>query len=176
MSTPSGRPASWKSFARKSDALGSFSDGFSTTVLPHAIAEATIHSGTMTGKLNGVIAPTTPTGLLHRVHVDAARDLLGALALQQVHEARGELDVLDAAADLALGVGEDLAVLVREDRGELVLALDEQVAELEEHVGPLDEARGAPSGQRGLRGGDRLVDLGGRGERDLGATSPVAGL
>ena len=61
-STPSGRPASWNSFARKIAALGSFSEGFSTTVLPHAIAEATIHSGTITGKLKGVIAPTTPTG------------------------------------------------------------------------------------------------------------------
>ena len=62
LSTPSGSPASWKSFARKIDALGSFSEGFSTTVLPHAIAEATIHSGTITGKLNGVMQPTTPTG------------------------------------------------------------------------------------------------------------------
>ena len=62
LSTPSGRPASWKSFARKTAALGSFSEGFSTTVLPHAMADATIQSGTITGKLNGVIAPTTPTG------------------------------------------------------------------------------------------------------------------
>ena len=63
-STPAGSPASSNSFARKSDADGSFSLGFSTTVLPHAIAEAVIHSGTMTGKLNGVIAATTPTGCL----------------------------------------------------------------------------------------------------------------
>ena len=33
-------------------------------MLPQAIAEAIIHSGTITGKLNGVIAATTPTGCL----------------------------------------------------------------------------------------------------------------
>ena len=46
----------------KTDADGSFSDGFSTNVLPHAIAGAHIHIGTIAGKLNGVIPATTPTG------------------------------------------------------------------------------------------------------------------
>ena len=46
----------------KSEADGSFSDGFSTNVLPHAIAGAHIHIGTIAGKLNGVIPATTPTG------------------------------------------------------------------------------------------------------------------
>ncbi len=46
------------------EALGSRSEGLSTTVLPQAMAEAIIHSGTMTGKLKGVIAATTPTGCL----------------------------------------------------------------------------------------------------------------
>ena len=63
-STPAGSPASSNSFARKTEALGSFSLGLSTTVLPQAMADAVIHSGTMIGKLNGVIAATTPTGCL----------------------------------------------------------------------------------------------------------------
>ena len=46
----------------KIEADGSFSDGFNTNVLPHAIAGAHIHIGTMAGKLNGVIPATTPTG------------------------------------------------------------------------------------------------------------------
>src|SRR3954452_1619312 len=62
LKTPSGRPASFKSSAVKIDADGSFSDGFSTNVLPQAIAGAHIHIGTMAGKLNGVIPATTPTG------------------------------------------------------------------------------------------------------------------
>ncbi len=41
---------------------GSFSDGFSTKVLPHASAIGNIHSGTITGKLNGVMPAQTPSG------------------------------------------------------------------------------------------------------------------
>ena len=61
-STPSGRPALAHSSATKFDADGSFSLGLSTTVLPHAIAFGMNHSGTMAGKLNGEITPTTPRG------------------------------------------------------------------------------------------------------------------
>ncbi|GLK26048.1 hypothetical protein GCM10017607_33670 [Microbacterium thalassium] len=100
--------------------------------------------------------------------VDAAGDLLAALALQQVHEAGGELDVLDAAADLALRVREHLAVLAREDRGQLVLTLDQQLAEPEEHVRALDQPGGAPRREGRLGGRDGGLDLVGGGERDLG--------
>src|SRR3954454_23015064 len=62
LNTPSGRPASFRSSAVQFDAEGSFSEGFSTNVFPHAIAGAHIHIGTMTGKLNGVIPATTPSG------------------------------------------------------------------------------------------------------------------
>ena len=62
LKTPSGRPASFSSSATYVDADGSFSDGLSTNVFPHAIAGAHIHIGTMAGKLNGVIPATTPSG------------------------------------------------------------------------------------------------------------------
>ena len=62
VNTPSGRPACFQVSASHSDADGSFSDGFSTNALPQAIALAAIHSGTMAGKLNGVIPATTPSG------------------------------------------------------------------------------------------------------------------
>ena len=41
---------------------GSFSDGFSTTVLPAAMAMGKNHIGTIAGKLNGEMMPTTPSG------------------------------------------------------------------------------------------------------------------
>ena len=41
---------------------GSRSLGFSTNVLPHAIAIGNIHIGTIAGKLNGVMPATTPSG------------------------------------------------------------------------------------------------------------------
>ena len=62
LKTPSGTPASLSSSAVHSDADGSFSDGFSTNVLPQASAGAHIHMGTIAGKLNGVIPATTPSG------------------------------------------------------------------------------------------------------------------
>ena len=42
------------------EAEGTFSEGFSTKVLPQAIATGNIHIGTMTGKLKGVIPAHTP--------------------------------------------------------------------------------------------------------------------
>jgi hypothetical protein len=44
------------------DGLGSFSDGFSTKVLPQAMAFDHIHMGTIAGKLNGVMPAATPSG------------------------------------------------------------------------------------------------------------------
>ncbi len=62
VNTPSGRPASFHSAAIHSAAVGTFSDGFSTTVLPAAIASGKNHIGTMAGKLNGEMMPQTPSG------------------------------------------------------------------------------------------------------------------
>ena len=57
--TPGGRPDCRASSASISDAPGSFSDGFSTKVLPAAMATGHIHSGTIAGKLNGHMPATT---------------------------------------------------------------------------------------------------------------------
>ena len=62
MKTPSGSPAFFHRRARNSEADGSFSLGLRMKALPVAIALAHIQSGTMTGKLNGVMPATTPSG------------------------------------------------------------------------------------------------------------------
>src|SRR6267142_6382671 len=62
LKTPGGRRDSAHRSASHSDADGSFSDGFSTTVLPAAIAMGKNHIGTMAGKLNGLMMPTGPSG------------------------------------------------------------------------------------------------------------------
>jgi hypothetical protein len=62
LNTPSGKPASFSRRACSSDGDGSRSDGFSTKVLPQAMATGNIHIGTITGKLNGVMPATTPSG------------------------------------------------------------------------------------------------------------------
>ena len=43
-------------------ALGSFSQGFRITALPAASAIEKNHSGTIAGKLKGLMMPTTPSG------------------------------------------------------------------------------------------------------------------
>src|SRR5665647_2740188 len=67
--TPSGRPASFHIWARKSEPEGSFSLGFRMKALPQAMALAHIHRGTITGKLNGVMPATTPRG--GQIHLGA---------------------------------------------------------------------------------------------------------
>src|SRR5512133_3048595 len=62
LSTPGGNPACSASSATSSALEGARSDGLSTKVLPHATAIGHIHSGTMTGKLNGVMPAVTPSG------------------------------------------------------------------------------------------------------------------
>ena len=60
----------------------------------------------------------------------------GVLALEQVRDADGELDDLDTALDVAAGVGQRLAVLERQQLGELVDVLVDQLDEPHQHPGP----------------------------------------
>ena len=61
-STPSGAPASVSNSAIRTLADGSVSEGLRTNVFPHAIATGNIHSGTIAGKLKGVMPAHTPSG------------------------------------------------------------------------------------------------------------------
>ncbi len=62
LNTPSGKPASISSSPSRTADSGTFSDGFKTNVLPQVIAIGNIQSGTIAGKLNGVMPTQTPTG------------------------------------------------------------------------------------------------------------------
>ena len=70
-------------------------------MLPQAMALANIHIGTMAGKLNGVMPATTPSGWRIEYTSTPVGGLLAVAALQQVRDAAGELDVLEAAGHLA---------------------------------------------------------------------------
>ena len=120
--TPSGSPASFHSSAIAIAADGSFSLGLSTTALPQAIATGTNHSGTIAGKLNGEMTRDHAERSGGRVDVDAGRGVLGEAALEQVRDAAGELGHLEAAGHLAERVGEHLAVLGGDERGDVLLA------------------------------------------------------
>jgi hypothetical protein len=62
LNTPSGAPARWRISAIAHAEAGTRSAGLSTTVLPYASAGATFQAGIASGKFQGVIRPTTPSG------------------------------------------------------------------------------------------------------------------
>ena len=76
-------------------------------------------TGTIAGKLNGLMIADGTERLTDRVHVQVRRRVLGVAALQQLRDATGELDDLEAAAHLAQGVVEHLAVLGGDNLGQL---------------------------------------------------------
>src|SRR5579864_5206808 len=63
LTTPSGRPPSIRASMHARVARGVVLAGFSTTVLPAAIAGATLLAARVSGKFHGTIAPQTPIGL-----------------------------------------------------------------------------------------------------------------
>ena len=153
-------PASFHSSAWSWVAPGVWEDGLRMTALPAASAIGRIHIGTMTGKLNGVIAATTPSGW-RRVTASTPVATFGVFMPGQVdRQAAGVLDGLDAAGDADEGVGEGLAVVAGDERRELLAMLPGQLAEGEEDLAPGDEGHVAPGREGGQRGLDRAVDLG----------------
>ena len=109
--------------------------------------------------------------LAQRPAVDAAADLLGELAFQQMRDAAGEFDDLGAARHLAGGVGEHLAVLIGDEPRQRAGFAVEQFAELEQNARAGQRRRRGPGGKGGCRGPHRLVDFAGTGKGDL--TAPL---
>ena len=107
-------------------------------------------------------------GLLDRVHVDPAGDLLAVAALEERRDTACEFDVLNAAGELTSCIARHLAMLDRDELGDLCAVLVDELAELEHDLGALGERGEAPGGKGLLGIGDGPVDLGDRGETDLG--------
>ena len=180
LNTPSGSPASRPQLGEQdSDADGSFSDGLSTKALPQAIATGNIHIGTMAGKLNGVI-PADHAERLRGSSSASTRggDVLGEPALEQVRDAAGELDDLQAArrprparrtrtlpCSAVISAASSSRLRARPARGR--------------RTGPCARLAREVSRQAGagrLRGGHGVVDVGRRWRsRRAPVTSPVAG-
>ena len=114
-------------------------------------------------KVEGRDAGHHAEGLAHGVHVDAGADPLAELALEQVRNATGELDHLEPPLQIALGVGNGLAMLARKRQGKLVIGLAGKLEETEEHTGARLRASRRPSGLGRLGILDGLAHLLGRG-------------
>jgi hypothetical protein len=106
--------------------------------------------------------------LAHRIDIDAGAGALGILALQHMRDAAGEFDHFEAALDVALGVGDHLAMFGAEQVRQLVHVLFDQRLEGEHHAGAALRVGRGPAGLGGLGGGDRLVEIGLGAERDPG--------
>ena len=101
---------------------------------------------------------------------------LGIFALQRVRDAAGELDHLEAALDVALGVGDDLAVLGGEQEGEIVHVGLDQRLELEHHPGAALRVGRGPGGQGLAGGGDRALEVGGGAEAHPRLDAAIVGV
>jgi hypothetical protein len=112
---------------------GSFSDGFSTKVLPVASAIGNIHIGTIAGKLNGVIPTQTPSGCISE-WLSTPVPTFAECHLLQMWDAAGKFHHFQAAGQFAHRVGEDLAVLFADDAGQARHVLFQQRLEAEHHA------------------------------------------
>jgi len=90
-----------------------------------------------------------------------------------MRDAERELDHFDAALDVALGVGDRLAVLTRQDVREFVIVFGDQFKKLHQHAGAALRIDRSPGRLRRLRVLDRGANLGLGGERDVSAHRAV---
>src|SRR4051794_37744530 len=83
-----------------------------------------------------------------------------------MRDATGEFDDLDAAGDLALSVGEYLAVLLRDDPRQRIVLARQNLQKLEQNAGAAQRRGGGPARERGAGRLDGGIDLARVGERD----------
>ena len=119
-------------------------------------------------EVEGCDAGDHAQGLAHRVDVDARTGALSVFALHQVRYADGELGNFETALDVALGVGDHLAVLARQGIGQLVHVAVQQIDEFHHDAGAALGVGGSPRDLCGLGIGDGGADVLDAGETDPG--------
>ena len=111
--------------------------------------------------------------LADRVEIDAGACAFGVLTLHQVRNAECELDHFDAAQNVALGVGNGLAMLAGQQFGQRVIVARHQLQELHEYARAALRVGCRPCRLCCLGVGNRLVEFGLGAERHLGAHAAV---
>ena len=86
--------------------------------------------------------------------IDAGAHVAAVLAFEQLGRVARVLHVLNTALQLAVRIGQHLAVLGGDQGSDLVGVLFEQNLELAHHPGALQRRRVAPGGEGGLGGGN----------------------
>jgi hypothetical protein len=90
-----------------------------------------------------------------------------------MRDAERELDHLDAALNVAFGVGDRLAVLARQNVGELVVVFGDKLEELHQDSGAALRVDRGPAKLRRFRVLDRGANLSFGSERDMSAHCAV---
>jgi hypothetical protein len=127
-------------------------------------------------KVKGRDAGHHAQGLAKGPVVYAGGDLVGEVALEQLRDAAGKFHNLNAARDLALRVGEHLAVLGRDQAGQLVFVRVEQLQKLEHHPRAA-QRRGVGPGRKSRFGrGHGGVHVGAVGQPHLAADGAGGGV
>ena len=140
--------------------LGSRSEGLRTKVLPQAMRDGEHPHGHHRGEVERRDSGDDAERLPHAPAIDAGAHLLCVFTLQKLWDSCGKLDVLEAASGFAAGVGVDLAVLGGDERGDLVEARLEDLAEAEEHAGAAQRRLRGPRRERCGGGLHGVVDFG----------------
>ena len=101
-------------------------------------------------KVKGGDARHDAQGLTQCPVIDAGRDLICEITFKKLRDATCKLNDINAAHDFALGIGKDLAMLLGDDRRQLVLARVEQGQEVVHDAGATQRWRVSPGCKRAL--------------------------
>src|SRR6185369_3193168 len=112
----------------------------------------------------------------HRIDVDARAGANGVLALEGLRNAAAKFDDFEPALNVAFGVGDDLAMLGAQKVRELIHVPFDQLLEPEHHPGAALGVGRGPAGLGGLGGVDRLLEVGGSAEADVGLNLALVGV
>ena len=106
-------------------------------------------------------------GRAHRPAVDVSADAVAMLALQEMRNARCELDHFHAARHRPFGIGQCLAVFLRDDLRQVLAVPVQQVAKLHQHARTPQCGRRRPCTKRVRGRGDSGIDVETVGERHV---------
>ena len=135
-------------------------------MLPQASAGPSFQEEMLSGKFQGTIRPTTPSGSRNVRSTPPATGIVSPNVL--VDRARVVVEDLRDHADLAARALDRLADVARLEARELLAVLLDERREPPQQPGPVGGRDGAPGRERLLRAGDGRVRLLDAGRLDLG--------
>ncbi len=139
---------------------GTFSDGLSTKVLPQAMAKGYIQSGTIAGKLKGVMPAQTPMGCRTVLQSIPAATSLSESPIIRLGMPHATSTIWMVRRTSILRIVGGLAVLARENGGDFGGVFFEQRLEAIERLDAIDHGDVAPFEEGLVRASNGAVNIG----------------